>query len=702
MREWEKFLPPRKAPAFARASDVLVSRLTTLRAARRIDVPTWAEGDGSPRSGRRIAGVAWRNDFAPYMTEPSKMTTSRKYGAVIFVGPARTAKSESLVLNTIGHRIECAPGDMLVVCQTQDSAKQFSEKKLAPMLRANPHLKTLQATGRGADNIHEKLFRGNMSLQIRWPVIGYFSQNEYPVVILTDRDRMPDDVDGEGDPFALARKRTQQAGSRGMVIEEGSPGRLILVDDDWKPSTVHEVEPCGGILSDYMLGTRAAYYWTCPHCGDPFRPEFSRLKWDSKGSPAESAKTVEMICPNGCCIAPDRKFECNAAGIWLHETTDGQDVCELGDSRIRDTDIVSYRCEGPVAAMQSWEQLVQRYLEAKDKFDSHGDEQSLKSTINLDQGRAYRPAIRSVGDAVSEETLKALSDGHPMEIAPSWTRFITFQVDIQGTFFAVQADAWGAGLERRMIDRFDLNVPPATAPGAQRDENGSAKRTLDPARYFEDWTVLDALLDRVYQVEGGEIGMMPVAMIIDSAGRPGVTPNAYRFLRRMQRAGRGNRVYLAKGDPRMKDRARYATPDKVLQQKNRNVSDLKLVFVNTDELKDEVMLSLTRKEPGPGKYHLSEKLPARVFSELTAEVRTEDGWQKRRSGIANETFDLAVYGKALAIVLKAEAIDWANPPSWARPAQENSFAVIRDEKTATTQLVVQQPTRTRRVRSRGI
>jgi phage terminase large subunit GpA-like protein len=487
-----------------------------------------------------------------------------------------------------------------------------------------------------------------------------------------------------------------------MVVEESSPGRMILVDEDWKPQTVHEVEPCGGIFADYMLGTRGAFYWFCPHCGDPFRPEFSRLKWDAKASAGESAKTAEMICPNGCCIAPDRKFECNQAGVWLHETADGKSVCELRDSNIRDTDIVSYRCEGPIAAMQSWEQMVSRYLQAKETFETTQDDQALKSTINLDQGKAYRPLVRSIGDVVSEETLKALSDGHPVGMAPDWVRFITIQVDIQKTFFAVQADAWGAGLERRMIDRFDIATPPETAPGGARDEAGNAQRTLDPARYFEDWVVLEPLLEKVYSVGATGLGMMPVAMIIDSAGRPGVTPNAYRFLRKMQRAGKGNRVYLSKGDPRMQDRAKYTAPDKVLQQKTRHVSDIKLVFVNTDKLKDEVMLSLTRKDPGPGKYHLSEKLPARVFSELSAEVRTDAGWQKRRSGIANETFDLAVYGKALAIVLKAETINWELPPSWARPVEENIFAVRREEGSDKTELVHKVQPRVRRVRSRGI
>ena len=135
---WRRFLPELPPPPFADPATVLGEALPALKPARRISVPEWAEEE------RQLSSATyqgrWSNSFAPYMTEPSGQVTSRKYGAVAFVGPARTAKSESLVLNTVGHGIACKPRDMLVVCQTQDSARQFSERKLAPMLRANPAL----------------------------------------------------------------------------------------------------------------------------------------------------------------------------------------------------------------------------------------------------------------------------------------------------------------------------------------------------------------------------------------------------------------------------------------------------------------------------------------------------------------------------------------------------------------------------------
>lgn len=699
---WRRFLPDAPPPDFATCESVLREALPTLRPQRRVNVPQWAQQ--SRRLSLPTYQGKWKNEFAPYMTEPASMITSRRYGGVVFVGPARTVKSESLILNALGHAIECKPRDTLVVCQTQDSAKQFSERKLAPMLRANPHLQALQMSGRGADNIHEKKFAGGMNLQIRWPVIGYFSQNEFFTVLLTDRDRMPDDVDGEGDPFFLARKRVQHAGSLGMVVSESSPGRLIA-QDDWTPATPHEAPPCGGVLAEYNLGTRGQFYWDCPHCHAAFRPLFDTLHWEERSTHGETARTVFMACPHGCVIGPDRKNDLNLSGLWLHEAGDAS-LVEISDPSIRDTDIVSYWCEGPVAAMQSWEQLVLRYLQGRAQFDERGDETALKATITLDQGRAYLPSVRSVGEGLTPETLKALAKKFPMGVAPEPTRFITLQVDVQGNRFVVSAEAWGPDLEHWLIDRFDIALPPEGAPASEVDDNGKPRRAIDPPRYAEDWKALEPLLERAYAVGDTGYSLLPRAVIIDSGGAAGVTQNAYRFYRSMVAKGLRHRVFIAKGmGGTDRQRAVYAAPEKVLGTRKKRTTDIRLVQVGTDPLKDEVSLALTRKEPGPNAYHLSEDLSDTAFAEFCAEMRDEKGcWQLRKAGLRNESLDLAVYAKALAIVLKAEKIDWARPEAWARPVAENSYAILHrsSDDSETAKPITVPARRGRRVRSRGI
>lgn len=92
---WLRFLPPVPPPKFADPGDLIIERLGTLRPALRIDVPTWAES--SRRLSTKEYQGLWRNDFAPYMTEPSRMVTSRKYRAVVL--PARRERRNRKALS---------------------------------------------------------------------------------------------------------------------------------------------------------------------------------------------------------------------------------------------------------------------------------------------------------------------------------------------------------------------------------------------------------------------------------------------------------------------------------------------------------------------------------------------------------------------------------------------------------------------------
>ncbi|MDX8513542.1 phage terminase large subunit family protein [Mesorhizobium captivum] len=673
MLDIERFLGPLPNPAFARFEDILAEALPSLPAPRRISVPDWAAAPGGRELSLPTYSGPWRNEDAPYMVEPARMGTSRRYSAVVFVGPARTIKTDALVLNTFGHRVCCMPRNMLIVCPTKDMAREFSITKLDPMIRATPAVRSRQARGRGADNLHDKKFAGNMRLRIGWPVIGQVSMVDIPDVVVTDYDRCPDDIDGEGSLFDLARKRTQSFGSLGIMIAESSPGRVVEADDDWQPSSPHEAPPCGGLLSIYNTGTRGQIYWTCPHCKTLFRPRFDTLKWDKKASNGETAKTVYMLCPSGCVIGPDRKRALNAGGIWLHETADGG-LVEIDDSKVRDTDTVSYWGEGPIAALQPWDQLVQRFLDATDEFRRTGDEVRLKSTITLDQGRPYRAKVRTVGEGLSPEVLKALAKPYPMRVCPADTRFTTIAVDVQPNRFVVQVDAWCRDLERFLIDRYDIALPPPSAPGAG-EIDGQPLRAIDPPRYAEDWDVLFDALNRRYPVEGGAFEMQPAALIVDSHGAEGTTGNAYAFWRKARKKGLAKRVFLQRGRGGVeRERATYKQLERVEGKKRARRSDIFVIESGTDPLKDEVALALTRRDPGPGAYHLPDTLGDTVFAEFCAEARTPTGWVEKRAGARNEALDLAVYGKALAIVLKAEKIDWDRPPAWAAEASVNANA----------------------------
>ena len=87
----------------------------------------------------------------------------------------------------------------------------------------------IKPTKRNDNNVHDKYFRAGNLLKIGWPSpLIVLPSSDYKYVALTDYDRWPDDVDGEGDGFSLASKRTTTFMSAGMTLVESSPGKDIV------------------------------------------------------------------------------------------------------------------------------------------------------------------------------------------------------------------------------------------------------------------------------------------------------------------------------------------------------------------------------------------------------------------------------------------------------------------------------------------
>lgn len=655
-----------KLPSFCDPRSPLRDALPVLRSPTRI-----TPSDAATRYRRvQVDGLwrPWRNDVAPYMVEPTDMTISRRFNALVFVGPARSSKTESLIMNTIAHRVTCRPENALIVHMNKDSARDFSQEKLDVFIRHSPHVVGHLGTRAGDNNIFDKRFTG-MRLSIGWPVISKLSARDLPLVMFSDFDRMDSDIGGEGSPFLLGRKRTETFGSRGMTIIETSPGRPIL-DEAWKPTTLHEAPPTTGALDIYNEGTRGRLYWTCPDCGEQFEPTFDRLDFPDKVPAAEAAAAVTLPCP-GCGVAhgPEDQADLNRSAVWLHETADGKGAVPVDHPDVRQTPIVSYWMQGPAAAFTNWRDLVRRYVSAKESFDRTGEEESLKTTVNTDLGQPYLPTLRAGAVDINIQALKDKAEPYRLGIAPEGTRFITTAVDVQAARFVVQVEAWGPDMERWLIDRFDLHEPPSDAPMA-------ARRVIDPPGYVEDWKVLRELWDRVYPVTGLDFGLRPVLIVIDSQGAAGTTTNAYDFWRDCKRDGFGAVFHLLRGDPRQKRKVWRKYPESS-NQKDAVASDVPILFVSPNPLKDSVSASLIRTASGPFAYHLPSGLSDDVLREFTAERRTEKGWEVKAGHRRNESLDLAVYNLAAAMAIRAQNVeDWSAPPAWGLPPdQGNPFAV---------------------------
>ncbi len=608
--------------------------------------------------------VPWDPLVAPYVIEPMNCLASREYDAVIFVGPARTGKTIGLIDGWVIYNVICDPADMLIIQMTEEKAREHSKKRLARTFRVSPEVVSRLSPNKNDNNVYDRTFLAGNYLKIGWPSVNIMSSSDYKCVALTDYDRFPEDIDGEGDAFSLASKRTTTFMSSGMTLVESSPGRDVK-DVKWRRTSPHEAPPTTGILSLYNRGDRRRWYWPCPHCGEYFQPCGDVVAgFRDIADPVLASEAAYIQCPS-CSgrILPEQKRELNGRGVWLRDGESiNADGSRYGDPRR--SRIASFWMEGPAAAYQTLSQLVYKLLTAEQEYETTGSEETLKTVINTDWGLPYLP--RASMEQRKSELLEQRAEPVPSRSVPDGVNFLVATVDVQAgrhRRFVVQVTGYGSRGERWIIDRYNITQ------SLRGDSDGESQR-IDPASYPEDW---DVLLTDVFHkswplASAPSQQMRLMAMAVDSGGEDGVTDNAYKFWRRCRRDGLGKRIYLFKGDSIRRAKLITRTfPDNTGRTGRRAqaAGDVPLWLLQTDALKDRVNNALWRDSPGPGYVHFPDWLGSWFYDELTYEERSSDGkWSKPGRG-ANEAFDLMVYAEALVILHGYEKIRWPDAPEWA-------------------------------------
>ena len=609
--------------------------------------------------------VPWDPLVAPYVIEPMNCLASREYDAVIFVGPARTGKTIGLIDGWVIYNVICDPADMLIIQMTEEKAREHSKKRLARTFRVSPEVVSRLSPNKNDNNVYDRTFLAGNYLKIGWPSVNIMSSSDYKCVALTDYDRFPEDIDGEGDAFSLASKRTTTFMSSGMTLVESSPGRDVK-DVKWRRTSPHEAPPTTGILSLYNRGDRRRWYWPCPHCGEYFQPCGDVVAgFRDIADPVLASEAAYIQCPS-CSgrIMPEQKRELNGRGVWLRDGESiNADGSRYGDPRR--SRIASFWMEGPAAAYQTLSQLVYKLLTAEQEYETTGSEETLKTVINTDWGLPYLP--RASMEQRKSELLEQRAEEVPKRSVPDGVQFLTATVDVQAgrnRRFVVQITGYGSMGERWIVDRYNIRH------SLRCDGNGESLQ-VDPASYPEDWDLLlTDVFDKTWPLATDPSkGMRLMSMAVDSGGEDGVTDNAYKFWRRCRREGLGKRIYLFKGDSVRRSKLIQRTfPDNTGRSTRRAqaTGDVPLYLLQTDALKDRVNNALWRDSPGPGYVHFPAWLGSWFYDELTYEERSNEGkWSKPGRG-ANEAFDLLVYADALAILSGYEKIKWPSAPEWAR------------------------------------
>lgn len=663
----------------------------------------------------------WSSDKTPYAVEPQDVLTSLDYTGMVLAGPARIGKSQ-LWLNWMSHTAICDPADMMLVQMSQARAREFSLSDLKKHIRNSPDVAAKLVPGRVNDNVYDKTFISGMRATIVHPSINEFSGKTVGRTWTMDYDRLPSNIDGEGDAWTLVGKRGETLGRYAMNVAESSPG-FPVTDAKWIPESPHEAPPCDGILSLYNIGDRRRWYWSCLHCSHKFEPDFHLFKLIQSNDPREVAEAVTMPCPScGFEHLPNMQHQLNLGGRWIK---DGE--VWMPDGSItgvaRKSDIASFWIKGPAAAFNTWPKQVLAFLNALKQYNDTGSEEKLKAVTNTSLGHPYIPKALEAGR--SSDELKKRAE-------PYNTRGVVPMAMADGGFLMTMIDVQGGGRPSFVVHTFGIR-PVQMADGGRsfdiyhvdmwkivksrrKDKDGDTL-LIDPASYPEDWHILiDEVILREYPLADGSGTMRAKLVACDSGGAPSaaaarlnkaldsgpimsVTSNAYTFWRYLrlhdpEQRNLHNRFHLLKGEPSRQPWTIHETfPDS--QQKDKFAiarGDVPVWAINSNIPKDQASALLGRTEPG-GQVHFpiwyeEDGRPENIdwlFTQLVAEVRKPSGWHNpgRKK---NEAFDLLCY--CLAFLqhrdIKFERINWASPPPWLNPWETNDHVTRIDGSTAAT------------------
>ncbi len=585
-----------------------------MRPPANLTVSEWAD------QNRMLSGKAssepgpWRTARTPYLRQIMDDLSARStVQEVVVMFAAQLGKSET-GNNWLGYIIDNEPGPVMIVQPTTDMAKRFSRQRITPMLEETPVLRRKVRENRSRDDANTTLLKdfagGVMVVSGANSAAGLRSM---PVryLFLDEIDAYPLDVDGEGDPVALAEKRTSTF-ARKKVLKVSTP----------------TTKDFSRIESAFDQSTAARYFVACPHCNERQVLEWGTsqphgLRWDKNEDGTPQLGTVRYVCAaHGCEILEHQKPGMLAGGQWVDSRTSS-----------RPGKLTGYHLNALYAPLGwvSWADLVQQFTEAA-LAAKMGDISKLKTFTNTVLAETWEEQ----GDKIAHHELARRAEDYALTTVPWGGLVVTAGVDTQGD--RLEAYAWAVGrlTERWLIDHKIFYGDPALP----EEQPGS------PWAQLTEW--------RRTPFKHASGATMPLAACcVDSGGHH--TQQVYHYSRRHQ----AEHVLAIKGSSQTNKPVLGKPTDVEVNFKGQRIKRGARVWpIGTDTAKSIIYSQLRVGQVGAGYVHFSRHTPGYVYEQLTAErlvTRYHKGRPKlewlKPTGRRNEALDCAVYSLAAEFYL---------------------------------------------------
>jgi phage terminase large subunit GpA-like protein len=416
----------------------------------------------------------WRTARTPYLREiMDALSPAHPARRVVFMKGAQVGGTEC-GNNWIGYVIHHAPGPMLAVQPTTELAKRFSDQRIDPLVEDTPAIRERVAPARSRDSGNRQLSKefpgGQLVMTGANSAVGLRSMSAQ-FLFLDEIDAYPGDVEGEGDPIALAEARARTFGWRRKMLLVSTP----------------TIAGLSRIEREYLATDQRRYFVPCAHCGHRQHLRFERLVWD-EGEP-ETARYLCEDCDGA--IGEQHKAAMLAAGEWRATAT----------ATATDPHAIGFH----ISALYSppgwmpWSEIARLWLAAQ------GDDRAIKTFRNTVLGETWQEA----GEAPDWQRLYDRREQWPAGTVPIGGLLLTAGVDVQRDRLEASLWAWGQDRQSWLVEHRVLAGNPFEAAV---------------------WEELRLLLGETWRHASGH--RLPIAMAAIDSGDGMTTAEVYAFVRR--------------------------------------------------------------------------------------------------------------------------------------------------------------------------
>lgn len=397
---------------------------------------------------------AWRTARTPYLKDVMNcLSPSSPVERVVFMSGSQLGKTES-GLNWLGYIIHQAPGPILMVQPTMEMAKTYSKQRLDPLVESSPALRELVKEPRARDSgntIFAKEFKGGILRIVGSNSSVGLSSMPVRFLFLDEIDRYPGDVDGEGDPVALAIQRTANFANR----------KILLV-------STPTVKGVSRIEKAYAESDQRRYWVPCPHCQVEQVIGWGQIRWP-KGQPLK-AHYVCLHCEN--IVLESYKMWMLDRGRWIADAP--------GDGLVAGFHLSSlYSPLGWV----SWGQIAQEHLQV------YKDPARRKVWVNTKLGETWE----ETAERMDGEGLMGRREDFGTLLPPGVV-VLNAGIDVHPDRLEVEIVGWGRDEESWSI-KYSILYGDPTGKNVWEDLDNLLLTPFPHSREMEDLPIFAACID---------------------------------------------------------------------------------------------------------------------------------------------------------------------------------------------------------------